>query len=238
MSNLLELRGITSGYDKMQILWDTDIHVAHGECVLILGSNGAGKTTLLKCLVGLLPTWTGTNVFDDHPIHMRSVDQRVRAGISYVSELGIIPTLTIEDNLKLGAFYLSARERTHRMREIYDQFPILAEKRRGLAGSLSGGQRKVLSTAKALMSRPRLLVMDEPSAGLSPLLVAEIISILQELHQDGLSMIIAEQNVKFLDIADRVYVLDSGRIGFTGTVQELKSDDAIQRAYFGVTRHG
>ncbi|MCY0902887.1 MAG: ABC transporter ATP-binding protein [Firmicutes bacterium] len=238
MTNLLELRGITSGYDKMQILWEPDIHVADGECVLILGSNGAGKTTLLKSLVGLLPAWTGTIVLDGQAIHTHSVDQRIRAGISYVSELGIIPTLSIEDNLKLGAFYVPAQERAQRLREMYDQFPILAEKRRGLGSSLSGGHRKVLSTAKALMSRPRLLVMDEPSAGLSPLLVAEIISILQELHTEGLSMIIAEQNVKFLDIADRVYVLDSGRIGFSGTVQELKDDDAIQRAYFGVTRHG
>ncbi|MCY0869530.1 MAG: ATP-binding cassette domain-containing protein, partial [Firmicutes bacterium] len=153
METLLHIDQVASGYDNMQILWQPELFVAHGECILILGSNGVGKTTLLKAIVGLLPIWKGSIHFDGSEITHQAVDKRIRGGISYVSEIGIIDSLTVEDNLRLGGYYRAARERKESLRDMYDRFPILAGNRRGLAGSLSGGQRKVLSTAKALMSR-------------------------------------------------------------------------------------
>ncbi|RIV26742.1 ABC transporter ATP-binding protein [Alicyclobacillaceae bacterium I2511] len=219
----------------MQILWDVHLWMNQGECVLVLGSNGAGKTTLLKTLVGLVDAWSGEVELAQQSLIKMSVDRRIHAGIGYLSETGTIPSLTVEDNLRLGGFYLSRTERERRGNEMYENFPILREKRKHLADSLSGGQRKMLGAAKALMSNPKLLIMDEPSAGLSPRLVTELIEILKGFHKQGLSLLIAEQNVKFLDIAERVYVLDSGRIGFAGTVKELQADDAIRKAYFGVT---
>lgn len=237
MSELLRVNKLSTGYDDMQILWDIDLSVNQGECVLVLGSNGAGKTTLLKTLVGLVRAWSGQVEFLNQSLTTLPVDQRIRAGMGYLSEIGTVPSLSIEDNLRLGGFYLSKTERNQRMNEMYSNFPVLRDKRKDLSDSLSGGQRKMLSAAKALMSNPKLLIMDEPSAGLSPLLVTEVIDILKSFHKHGLSLLIAEQNVKFLDIAERVYVLDSGRIGFVGTVEELKADDAIRKAYFGVTGH-
>ncbi len=237
MSELLSVNKLSTGYDDMQILWDIDLSVNQGECVLVLGSNGAGKTTLLKTLVGLVRAWSGQVEFVNQSLTTLPVDQRIRAGMGYLSEIGTVPSLSIEDNLRLGGFYLSKTERNQRMNEMYSNFPVLRDKRKDLSDSLSGGQRKMLSAAKALMSNPKLLIMDEPSAGLSPLLVTEVIDILKSFHKHGLSLLIAEQNVKFLDIAERVYVLDSGRIGFVGTVEELKADDAIRKAYFGVTGH-
>ena len=237
MSELLRVNGLSTGYDKMQILWDIDLSVQQGECVLVLGSNGAGKTTLLKTLVGLVRLWSGQVEFANQSITTLPVDSRNRSGIGYLSEIGIVPSLSIEDNLRLGGFYLPKTDRNRRMDEMYLNFPILRDKRKDLGSSLSGGQRKMLSAAKALMSNPKLLIMDEPSAGLSPLLVSEVLDILKTFHGRGLSLLIAEQNVKFLDIAQRVYVLDSGRIGFVGSVEELQADDAIRKAYFGVTGH-
>ncbi len=237
MTILFQAEKLTAGYGKMQILWDVDLEIAEGQRVLILGPNGAGKSTLLQTLIGLMSAWSGQIRFEDQPIHSMRVDSRIRKGIAYVSELGVIPTLTIEDNLRLGGYYLARSEVQEQIQEMFAEFPILKEKRKALAGSLSGGQRKMLSTAKALMSRPRLLFMDEPSSGLAPLLVTEVIDILSRFQKQGLSFLIAEQNVKFLDIADKVYVLDSGRMAFTGTVNELKAHDALNRAYFGVAGH-
>lgn len=237
MSELLKSVKLSTGYDQLQILWQVDLSVMEQECVLILGANGAGKTTLLKTLVGLVHAWEGDIEFAGQSIVKLPIDKRIRKGISYLSEIGIIPSLSIEDNLRLGGYYNDKQQVKQRMEEMYTYFPILRDKRKNLGGSLSGGQRKMLSAAKALMSGPRLLVMDEPSAGLSPLLVSEIIGILSDFHKQGLSLLIAEQNVKFLDIAERVFVLDSGRISFTGTVDELKANDALQKAYFGVGEH-
>lgn len=235
MPSLLCAEQLQVGYGKMQILWDVHLEVAKGERVLILGPNGAGKSTLLKTLIGLIHTWGGQILYDNQPIQAMRVDRRIRKGISYVSELGVVPSLTVEDNLRLGGYYSSRHEVNQRMQEMFEEFPIIKQKRKALAGSLSGGQRKMLSTAKALMSHPQLLIMDEPSSGLAPLLVTEVISILSRFQKQGLSFLIAEQNVKFLDIADKVYILDSGRMAFTGTVDELKENDALHRAYFGVS---
>ncbi|PWI57810.1 ABC transporter ATP-binding protein [Sulfoacidibacillus thermotolerans] len=237
MAKLFRATQLDVGYGKMQILWDIELEVNQGERVLVLGPNGAGKSTLLQSLVGLMQIWRGQIFYHEDPIQNLRIDHRIRKGISFVSELGVVPSLTVEDNLRLGGYYSSKREVLQRMEEMYEEFPAIKEKRKALAGSLSGGQRKMLSTAKALMSHPQLLIMDEPSSGLAPLLVTEVIQILSRFQKQGLSFLIAEQNVKFLDIADKVYVLDAGHIAFSGTVEELKMNDALNRAYFGVSGH-
>ena len=235
MDTLLEANAINAGYGQMQVLWDTDIHVNKAERVVLLGANGAGKTTLLKAVMGLVPLWKGTVVFDSAHLEKKRTDERFKRGISYMSESGVIAGLTVEENLRIGGYYLPRLVQTQQLEKMYEQFPDLQQKRKNAGGSLSGGQRKMLGVAKALMSQPRLLVMDEPSAGLSPLFVKEVIDFLvKSTEEANLSLLIAEQNVKFLEIADRVYVLDGGKITFSGTVLELVANDAVKRAYFGL----
>jgi len=231
---LLESEGLEGGYGRVQVLWGAGLAVHARESVVLLGANGAGKTTLLKVIMGLLPAWRGTIRFDGADITQLRTDHRVRRGMVYMSETAGFPGLTIEENIRIGAQFLSAREANRRAQELYEIFPALAEKRKALASSLSGGQRKMLGVAKALAANPRLLVMDEPSAGLSPLFVKEVIQVLARFREEGLALLIAEQNVKFLELADRVYTLDGGRIGFAGRVPEMHANDALRRAYFGL----
>src|SRR6202030_1961740 len=167
--------------------------------------NGSGKTTLLKTLMGLIDVWAGRTNFNGEDITRVRTDHRVRRGIVYMSEASGFVGLTVEENILIGAQFLRRSEIRERAEELYRIFPALAERRRALAGSLSGGQRKMLGIAKALAGRARLLVMDEPSAGLSPLFVKEVVRVLGGFRGQGLSFLIAEQNVKFLDLADRVY---------------------------------
>ena len=240
---LLHAVGLTSGYGKVQVLWGVDLDVATQQTVVLLGPNGAGKTTLLKVLLGLMPAWQGQVHLGAEEITRLRTDHRVRRGISYMSELGVFAGLTIEENIRIGGQFASPAALRARMAELYGVFPDLAERRRTLAGSLSGGQRKMLGIAKALAAEPRLLVMDEPSAGLSPLFVEQVIAVLRRFRAHGtngaiggggLSLLIAEQNVAFLDLADLVFTLEGGRIGFRGTVEALHADDALRRAYFGL----
>jgi branched-chain amino acid transport system ATP-binding protein len=233
-AELLHASGIESGYGRVQVLWGAGITVRQSESVVLLGANGAGKTTLLRVLMGLIPAWRGQVLFSGNDITRLRTDLRVRGGIAYMSEIGCFPGLTVEENLRIGGQFSSAVELRRRMETLYGFFPRLAERRRSLAGSLSGGERKMLGIAKALAGNPRLVVMDEPSAGLAPLLVKDFIRVLGEFHKEGLAFIIAEQNVKFLEIADRVYTLDGGRIGFSGTVAAVHENDALRRAYFGL----
>jgi branched-chain amino acid transport system ATP-binding protein len=231
---LLAASGVTAGYRRLQVLWGVDLKVHARESVVLLGANGAGKTTLLKALIGLLDLWAGRIDFDGETITRLRTDQRVRRGIVYMSETSGFLGLTVEENIVIGAQFLPNNRVRARLDELYAIFPALAERRRALASSLSGGQRKMLGIAKALASDPRLLVMDEPSAGLSPLFVSEVVSVLAQFRARQLALLIAEQNVKFLDLADRVYTLDNGRIGFSGTVPEMHENDALRRAYFGL----
>jgi len=161
-------------------------------------------------------------------------DRRVRLGVAYMSEVGVFPGLSIQENLRIGGQFAASSALRARIDELFAVFPDLARGRGALASSLSGGQRKMLGIAKALAGSPRLLVMDEPSAGLSPLFVSEVIAVLRRFRGTGLALLIAEQNVAFLDLADRVYTLEGGRIGFEGSVAALHADDALQRAYFGL----
>jgi len=232
--SLLEVSGVAAGYRRMQVLWGVDLSIREHESVVLLGTNGAGKTTLLKVLIGLVEAWAGRIDFAGENITRLRADQRVRRGIVYMSETSGFPGLTIEENILIGAQFLPSNRVRARIDELYAVFPALAERRRALAGSLSGGQRKMLGIAKALVGNPRLLVMDEPSAGLSPLYVKEVIGVLAQFREKQLALLIAEQNVKFLVLADRVYTLDNGQIGFSGTVTAMHENDALRRAYFGL----
>jgi branched-chain amino acid transport system ATP-binding protein len=231
---LLEARGIEAGYGQVQVLWGAGITVRPRESVVLLGANGAGKTTLLKVIVGLVPAWRGKVRLDGADVTALRTDRRVRRGMAYMSELGVFPGLTIDENLRIGGQFAERATLSRRLAELYTVFPDLAARRRGLAGSLSGGQRKMLGIAKALASGPKVLVMDEPSAGLSPLFVQQVIAVLGRFRGEGLAMLIAEQNVAFLDLADRVSTLEGGRVRFEGSVAALHADDALHRAYFGL----
>jgi branched-chain amino acid transport system ATP-binding protein len=231
---LLEIKGVTAGYRRLQVLWGVDLAIHERESVVLLGANGAGKTTLLKAIMSLIEVWAGHIDFGGEDITRLRTDQRVRRGIVFMSETSGFAGLTIEENILIGAQFLPKRRARERIDELYAVFPALAERRRARAGSLSGGQRKMLGIAKALVGDPRLLVMDEPSAGLSPLYVKEVIALLARFREKQLALLIAEQNVKFLALADRVYTLDNGRVGFAGTVSAMQRNDALRRAYFGL----
>src|SRR3569832_1710132 len=231
---LLAASGVDAGYGTMQVLWSVDLDVRPGETVLLLGANGAVKTTFLKSLVGLIDARQGSiRLGGDDITRMRSSD-RMRRGMTYMTELAEYPDLSIEENIRVGAQALGHADSDARVEELYGLFPALREKRRAPASSLSGGQRKLLGIAKALAAERRLLVMDEPSAGLSPLFVKEVIRILSDLRGRGLALLIAEQNICFLDVATRVFVLEGGRIHKTGTAAEMTDNEALRRAYFGL----
>jgi branched-chain amino acid transport system ATP-binding protein len=234
MIPLLDIAGLMTGYGTVQVLWGVDLDVRDDETVVLLGANGAGKTTLLKTLMGLVAAWQGRIGYAGVDVTRMRTDHRVRRGIVYMSEASGFPGLTVEENIKIGAQFLPGGEVRTRMSELYAVFPVLAERRRALASSLSGGQRKMLGIAKALAGNPRLLVMDEPSSGLAPRFVKEVVRVLEQFRGHGLSLLIAEQNIRFLELADRVYTLEGGRISFSGTVAALRENDALRRAYFGL----
>ncbi len=231
---ILRASGIEAGYGSVQVLWGAGLTVRDGETVVLLGPNGAGKTTLLKTLIGLVPAWKGQIVFLGGEVGKLRTDRRVRAGMAYMSEMGCFAGLTVEENIRIGGQFVAPSELRVRMTQMYDTFPALATRRGALAASLSGGQRKMLGLAKALAGKPRLAVMDEPSSGLSPLLVKEVIAVLAALGGAGLALLIAEQNVNFLKLASRVYILSGGRIGFEGTVAQLEAEDSLRREFFGL----
>jgi branched-chain amino acid transport system ATP-binding protein len=231
---LLEATRLDAGYGTMQVLWGVDLDVRPGETVLLLGANGAGKTTFLKSLVGLVEPRLGSIKLAGEDITRLRSSDRMKLGMNYMSELAVFPDLSIEENIRVGAQALGHPNPGARVDELYRLFPVLRDKRRDAASSLSGGQRKMLGIAKALAAEPKLLVMDEPSAGLSPLLVREVIRIVSDLRAHGIALLIAEQNIGFLEVATRVFVLEGGRIRFSGTVAEMSGNEELHRAYFGL----
>jgi len=234
MSASLEVKGLEAGYGAMQVLWGIDMQVQPGQTVLLLGANSAGKTTLLRTLIGLLPCRGGQIVFDGERIDELRPDQRIRRGIAFMSELGVFPTLSIDENIALGGYFLAPVRMKQRREQLFELFPDLAKKRRDAASTLSGGQRKMLGIAKVLVAEPRLLLMDEPSSGLAPVFVKQVIDVLRTTIGGGTSLLIAEQNVAFLALADRGYLLDHGRVRASGTREELEASDAVREAYFGL----
>lgn len=230
----LELKGVNSGYGNLPILWDINLIIEESVTMVVLGANGAGKSTLLKTIVGILPATAGTIFVGGRSVEHLRVDQRIGLGISYMSEQGIFPSLTIEENLQLGCYLVDKSTMVQKIDEVYSYFPELKERRRTIAGSLSGGQRKMVGVAKALVSDPKLLIMDEPSSGLSPFFVKELVARLKEIKDQHRTLLVAEQNVSFLEIADSACVIEGGRIQFTGSVQEFEADEQLRKAFFGL----
>ncbi|WP_254440970.1 ABC transporter ATP-binding protein [Pandoraea cepalis] len=234
MTASLVIEGVEAGYGDMQVLWGVDMRVEPGQTVLLLGANSAGKTTLLRTLIGLLPCTGGRITLDGERIDMLRPDQRIRRGIAFMSELGVFPTLSIDENIALGGYFMPEAKIRQRKEVLFALFPALAAKRRAAAASLSGGQRKMLGIAKVLIAEPRLLLMDEPSSGLAPVFVKHVIDALRTAIGDGTSLLIAEQNIAFLDLADRGYLLDHGKVRVSGSRAELEASDAVRETYFGL----
>ena len=234
---LLSVDGLGVRYGAIQAVRDVGLTVDAGEIVALLGANGAGKTTTLGAIVGLVSTNVGTVAFDGRAMGGLGTELIVRAGMTLVPEgRRVFPSLTVDENLTLGAAPRGDRAAAATARqEMFELFPILAERRGQLAGTLSGGQQQQLAIARALMSGPKLLLLDEPSLGLAPQVVDDIFDLIARLRQSGLTILLVEQNVAMaLDIADRAYVLASGEIVMQGTAAELKASEEIERAYLGI----
>lgn len=229
---MLEVCALGSRYGRVPALADIDLRVDAGELVAIVGANGAGKTTLLRALSGVQPASARALRFDGVDIAQASARQRVRMGIVQVPEgRQVFAALSVEDNLRLGAF---ARGSQDTLRTVWTMFPVLEERRRQLAGMLSGGQQQMLALGRALMGDPRLLLLDEPSMGLAPKVVAEIFAHVSALRKRGTTVLLVDQNARAaLAIADRGYVLETGRIVLEGAARELLRSEQVQRAYLG-----
>lgn len=236
MSALLELRGVKGGYGPVNVLQGLDIEVAEGEVAVILGANGAGKTTTLRAICGMLDKVQGEVLFDGSSIVKRSTQAIARAGIAHVPQgRGTFGDLTVDDNLRLGAISRKDKGVASDLDRWYEAFPRLAERRSQAAGSMSGGEQQMLAIARALMSRPRLLLLDEPSLGLAPLITKDLFERLGEINRsEGLTMMVVEQNASLaLAIAHRGYVLETGSIVATGDAASLSADEDVRKAYLG-----
>jgi branched-chain amino acid transport system ATP-binding protein len=234
VSALLSVSGLHAGYGPLEVLHGLDLEVNEGEIVVILGANGAGKTTTMRAVSGTIPR-RGTITFAGKDITRASADSIVRGGIAQVPQgRGTFGDLSVEDNLRCGA-YVRKDAIDKEMARWFEQFPRLAERREQKAGSLSGGEQQMLAIARALMSRPSLLLCDEPSQGLAPLITKELFEVISRLNkEDGLSVLLVEQNANLaVKIAQRVYLLETGRFVASGTAEEIASDDSIRKAYLG-----
>lgn len=234
---MLEICDLCATYGKSQALWDVCLEVGEAEIVALVGSNGAGKTTLLNTVSGLMRPASGRVLFLGKPIGDLPSHAIVEMGISLVPEGGrVFPEMTVRENLEMGAYPQRAwEEKKKTIEQVYGIFPILKERRRQLARTLSGGEHQMLAIGRALMSKPRLCLFDEPSYGLAPLLVAEIFRIIERLREQGITILLVEQNVhRALEIADRAYVLENGCISMDGECTELLESDHVRRAYLGL----
>ena len=233
---LLEVKDLQVYYGVIQALKGISFEVNEGEIVTLIGANGAGKTTTMQSIIGLIPSRGGSVVFDGQDITKMPCHKIVHSGLTQVPEgRRIFQELTVYENLLMGGF--SQKDQSVLKKDIeaiYDRFPRLAERKNQIAGTLSGGEQQMLAMGRALMSHPKIILMDEPSMGLSPLLVSEIFSIIQELHKDGITILLVEQNAKMaLSVADRAYVLENGRISMSGDAETLLNDGRGKKAYLG-----
>lgn len=237
MTAMLSVHCINVRYGFLQVLWDVSLHVEDGEFVAIIGPNGAGKSTTLKTIAGLIKPESGSIIFDEKPIDNLPAHIISRMGISLVPEtLNLFPKMTVMENLLLGAYAVRDKRKVRdKLDFVYNLFPRLYERRNQLAGTLSGGERKMLAIGRGLMSDPRLLMVDEPSLGLAPLLAQSVFDALIELNKEGLTILLVEQNVsRTLRITNRAYILEKGRITLTGASRELINNKHIQQAYLGI----
>ena len=233
---LLKVSGIRVHYGKVEAVKGVSLQVMEGDIITLLGANGAGKTTVLKAISGLKPPTSGEIWFSNQVIDKMQPWKIVKLGIGYVPEgRRLFAGMTVEDNLMMGAYTRAGKEDTKRdLQEVYRRFPALKDRRSQRAYSMSGGEQQMLAIGRALMCRPKLLLLDEPSLGLSPIMVDEIASIITTIHQQGISILLVEQNAAIaLNLANRGYVMETGQITLSGTSDELLRDDKVKRAYLG-----
>lgn len=239
---MLSLEAISAHYGQIQALRSVSLHVDKGEIVAVIGPNGAGKTTLLNAISGVVPINSGGITFGDTPIANLSPERIVREGISQVPERRqVFATMSVMDNLVLGAYHRYGRDGKHAIDEdiafVFEIFPRLKERAKQAAGTLSGGEQQMLALGRGWMARPRLLLLDEPSLGLAPLLVKEIFRVSAELRERGTTILIVEQNARAaLDLADRAYVMESGQVVVSGKADDLACDERVESAYLGKVR--
>lgn len=235
---MLSLNQIDVYYGNIQALWEVSLEVKEGERIAIVGANGAGKSTLLRTISGLIKPRKGSITFDSKKIHLLGPDEIVRLGVSMVPEgRELFPRLTVRENLELGAAYIGRAyaQAKESLSWIHSLFPILKEREDQLAGTLSGGEQQMLAIGRALMSRPKILMLDEPSLGLAPLLVSEVFKTTTHINREGVTVLLVEQNVRqSLKMAHRAYVLENGRIAMEGTGTELMNDKHVKEAYLGL----
>jgi branched-chain amino acid transport system ATP-binding protein len=234
---MLELGQVTAGYGEFTALWDVSLRIQAGEAVTVVGPNGAGKTTLMRVISGLVPVRAGALTFEGASLAGRPAYEIVGRGIAHVPEgRRIFPGLSVADNLKMGAFLPSARRAYQESLErVYTLFPVLAERRQQRAGTLSGGEQQMLAIGRALMSRPKLILLDEPSAGLAPVMVLRLFELVRRVRAEGYTILIVEQNVRqVLELVDRAYLLEVGRIRLEGRADDLRDEDFVRKAYVGI----
>ncbi|MDR1913104.1 MAG: ABC transporter ATP-binding protein [Clostridiales bacterium] len=232
---MLDVKNIDVYYGAIHAVKDISFHVDEGEIVTLIGANGAGKSTILKTIAGLLRSHGGSIIFDSENIAVKPPHKIVEQGLALVPEgRAIFAQMTVQENLEMGAFTVPGTKIDKRMNRVFNHFPRLKERRRQPGGTLSGGEQQMLAMGRALMSTPRLLMLDEPSMGLAPILVAQIFDIISDLNKTGTTILLVEQNAQMaLSIANRGYVLETGNITKTATAAELLEDDAVKKAYLG-----
>jgi branched-chain amino acid transport system ATP-binding protein len=234
---VLEIDDLSAAYGSFQALFGVSLRVAAGEAVGVIGPNGAGKTTLMRVVSGLLPGRAGKLAFEGRSLAGVPAYRVVARGIAHVPEnRRLFPKLTVEENLRIGAYMPQARKHFgERLAWVYELFPRLAERRNQLAGTMSGGEQQMCAIARALMSKPKLLLLDEPSAGLAPLVVQQVFDLVRKIRGEGFTVLIVEQNVQqLLELIDRAYLLEVGRIKLSGMAAELKANPFVRQAYLGL----
>ena len=234
---MLEVTNVSSGYGMVQILWNVSFKIKEKEIVSIIGPNGAGKTTLVKTIAGLLTAKTGTILFNGENVEKLPPYEIVKRSITMVPEgREIFPRMTVEENIRLGAYTIKEKGKVAESRErVYQIFPVLKKKEKTLAQNLSGGEQQMLVIARSLMSNPQLLILDEPSLGLAPIIVEKVLDTLQTINDDGVAVLLVEQNIRdSLNIANRAYVLEEGKIIIEGAGRELLDNDHIREVYLGL----
>jgi len=233
---MLEIRDLRGGYGQVEVLRGISMNIGAGEIVAVLGSNGAGKSTINNTLCGIIPAFGGKVCFEGRDVTRARYTEIVAVGLIQVPEgRRVFPNLTVLENLELGSYLRGRERRSQNLERVFSVFPRLKERTAQRAGTLSGGEQQMLAIGRGLMGEPRLLILDEPSLGLSPLLVEEMFALIKRLNDEGLSILLVEQNVgQSLDIAGRAYVLENGAIVFAGTPSELLANSELKRAYLGI----